>query len=244
MHIANEEDAAWPRCGSWVFVRTPTLTGSRAAARLREVLPKRCQPPGTSCGDQHALYAADAGIGLAANGHNMCMSGYVLVGGWPGSGKTTLARALASELHVSYLSKDEVKEALMDSLGTPTTVEQSRQMGVAAVHAVLRAARGCPAAVIDSTWFPYSLPLVRALAGPFVEVRCRVDVTVARERYRRRVRDERHLDSLRPEEELWGKDVPPLGVGPLMEVETTRAVDAAALAQAIRIALSRPAFGQ
>jgi predicted kinase len=169
------------------------------------------------------------------------MSGYVLVGGWPGSGKTTVARALASELDVPYLSKDEVKEALMDSLGAPTTVEQSRQMGVAAVHAVLRAARGCPTAVIDSTWFPYSLPLVRALAGPFVEVRCRVDVNVARERYRRRVRDERHLDSLRTEEELWGKEVPPLGVGPLVEVDTAQAVDTAALAQAIRIALSRPA---
>lgn len=131
----------------------------------------------------------------------------------------------------------------MDSLGAPTTVEQSRQMGAAAVHAVLRVARGCPAAVVDSTWFPYSLPLVRALAGPFVEVRCRVDVEVARERYRRRVRDERHLDSLRTEEELWAKDVPPLGVGPLVEVDTTRPGDTAALAEAIRTALSPSVVG-
>ncbi|MFI5897547.1 AAA family ATPase [Actinoplanes sp. NPDC051513] len=169
--------------------------------------------------------------------NNPYVSGHVLVGGWPASGKTTVAQALASGLRVPYLSKDEVKEALMDSLGAPGTVEQSRQLGVAAVHAVLGVARGCPAAVIDCTWYPYALPLVRALAGPFVEVRCKVDVEVARERYRRRVRDERHLDSLRTEGELWGSEVPALGVGPLVEVNTAQAVDTAALAAAIRIAL-------
>ena len=64
----------------------------------------------------------------------------MLVGGWPASGKTTLARGLAAELGTSYLSKDEVKEALMDALGTPATVEESRRLGMAAVHAVLRVA--------------------------------------------------------------------------------------------------------
>ena len=44
---------------------------------------------------------------------------FVLVGGWPASGKTTLARALATELGTAYLSKDEVKEALMDHVGAP-----------------------------------------------------------------------------------------------------------------------------
>ena len=41
------------------------------------------------------------------------MRGYVLVGGWPASGKSTLSRALAVQLGVAYLSKDELKEALM-----------------------------------------------------------------------------------------------------------------------------------
>jgi len=161
---------------------------------------------------------------------------FVLVGGWPASGKTTLARALAAELGTAYLSKDEVKEALMDRLGAPTTIRQSRELGAAAVFAVLRAARGCPGAVIDSTWFPYSLPLVRDLPGPRVEIRCRVDIAVARERYRRRVRDERHLDALRSEEELWGAQVAPLGVGPLIEVDSTIPVDIAALAKRVRLA--------
>jgi predicted kinase len=169
------------------------------------------------------------------------MKGFVLVGGWPASGKTTVARALAAELELAYLSKDEVKEALMDQLGAPSTVEESRELGAAAVAAVLRAARGCPGAVIDSTWFPYALPLVQQIPGPFVEVRCRVDVSVARDRYRRRIRDERHLDALRTEDELWAAEVPPLDVGPLIEVDTAETVDVAALAGRIRSAMGPPA---
>jgi predicted kinase len=168
----------------------------------------------------------------------MPMGGYVLVGGWPGSGKTTLARALAPALGLAYLSKDEVKEALMDGLGPPSTVEESRRLGAAAVHAVLRVARGCPGAVVDSTWFPYTLPLVRALPGPLVEVRCQVDVGLARERYRRRVRDARHLDAARTDDELWGDEIAPLGVGPLVEVDTARPVDVRPLAETIRSQLA------
>ena len=159
---------------------------------------------------------------------------FVLVGGWPASGKTTLARALASDLGIAWLSKDEVKEALMDHLGAPSTVEESRRLGGAAVAAVLRLARGCPSAVIDSTWYPYSLALVRELPGPFVEVRCRVAVDVARERYRSRRRDERHLDDVRSDAELWGEEVRALGVGPRLDVDTGNPVDVHVVADRVR----------
>ena len=109
------------------------------------------------------------------------MRGFVLVGGWPGSGKTTLSRALAAELGMPLLSKDEVKEALMDALGAPTDVEESRRLGRAAVFAVLAAAQGCPGAVVDSTWYPYAEELARALPGPVVEVRCRVRLATAQD---------------------------------------------------------------
>lgn len=163
------------------------------------------------------------------------MRGFVLVGGWPGSGKTTLSRELAAALDCGYLAKDDVKEALMDELGTPETVEASQRLGRAAVAAVLRVAQGCQAAVIDSTWFPYSVPMVHALRGPFVEVRCELSKDLARERYQHRSRDTRHLDALRSEDELWGHPVPPLGVGPLVRVDTTGPVDVTALAHRIRL---------
>ena len=168
------------------------------------------------------------------------MNAFVLVGGWPGSGKTTLARALATELGVAFLSKDEVKEALMDRLVTPADVAESRRLGTAAVAAVLRVARGCPSAVIDSTWFPYAEPLVRALPGPCVEIRCEVSLDVARERYRTRQRDERHLDAARTEDELWGQEVAALGVGPLLTVDTTGPVDVPVLAEEVRRLAGQP----
>ncbi|WP_232549796.1 AAA family ATPase [Propioniciclava soli] len=167
------------------------------------------------------------------------MRGFVLVGGWPASGKTTLGRDLADALEFDFLSKDEVKEALMDELGASATVEESRRLGRAAVAAVLRAARGCRAAVIDSTWFPYTAPMVDALPGPFVEIRCEVPVSVARARYRQRVRDLRHLDAQRTEAELWGEPVAPLAVGPLVSVDTSVPVDMPGLAEQVRGHLTR-----
>lgn len=153
--------------------------------------------------------------------------------------RNALSRALAAELGFDYLGKDELKEALMDVLGAPADITESRRIGRAATVALLRVAQGCPAAVIDSTWFDYSLPLVRQLGGPFVEVRCVVPLDVARQRYGDRVRDLRHLDGLREEAELWGESVAPLGVGPLIEVDTSGPVDVGALAASVRGELTR-----
>lgn len=159
---------------------------------------------------------------------------FVLVGGWPASGKSTLSAAISKELGLIHLSKDEVKESIMDAWGAPETVEESRRIGVAAVHAILRVARNCPGAIIDSTWYDYTRPLVERLPGRCVEVRCMTDLATVRSRYTARARDGRHLDGLRVESELWARPVAPLGVGPLIEVDTTRPVDAAALAERIR----------
>lgn len=164
---------------------------------------------------------------------------YVLVGGWPGSGKSTLAQALAGELVLPYLGKDEVKEALMDAFGAPTTVEQSQRLGRAAVIATLRVARTCPGAIIDSTWYDYTRPYVEQLVGRLVEIRCLADLATVEARYRARRRDERHLDAQRSCDELWGQPVAPLGVGELIEVDTTGPVDIGDLADQIRTASRR-----
>jgi predicted kinase len=156
----------------------------------------------------------------------------VLVVGWPASGKSTLAAALAAELGLPLLAKDEIKEALMDVLGRPQTVAESRRLGKAAVLAMLRMARRCPGAVLDSTWFDYALPLARTLPGQLIEVHCTVPLEVAKARYRARAarRHAGHLDADRTEAELWGEPSPrSLGLGPVVEVDTSAPVDIARL---------------
>lgn len=161
---------------------------------------------------------------------------FVLVGGWPGAGKSTLSAALARELGSTLLAKDEIKEALAEALGQPESVEASRRLGRAAVLAMLRAALRCRGAVLDSTWYPYTLPLVRALPGRVVEVRCVVPAELARTRYRSRAagRQAGHLDALRTDDELWSQPVAPLGVGPLVTVDTSGEVDLGELASRLR----------
>jgi predicted kinase len=160
---------------------------------------------------------------------------FVLVAGWPGSGKSTLAAALAAEMGLPLLAKDEIKEALMDSLGRPQTVAESQRIGRAAVLAMLRVARNCPGAVLDSTWFDYAIPVARTLPGRLVEVHCIVPAEVARSRYLARTgqRHAGHLDQARTEHELWGTPPRPLGLGAVLTIDTSGQVDIARLARTV-----------
>lgn len=186
-------------------------------------------------GQLHSVVAAPVASLNPQNG-SVIDALYVLVGGWPASGKSTLANALARQLRLPLLAKDEIKEAMADALGHPTTVAESQQLGQAAVRTLLRVAGRCPAgAVLDSTWYPYTLPLVHDLQGHVVEVRCVLPREVAKARYLARAgrRHPGHLDMARSDEELWGRPVDPLGVGPLIEADTSQPVDPGSLARII-----------
>jgi len=162
---------------------------------------------------------------------------FVLVAGWPRPGNSTLAAALAGEMRLPLLAKDEIKEALMDGLGQPPTVAESHRLGRAAVLAMLRVARQCPGAVLDSTWFDYAIPIARTLPGRLVEVHCIVPAEVARPRYRARIgqRHAGHLDQARTEQELWGTLPRPLGLGlgPVLNIDTSGEVDITGLARTV-----------
>jgi len=160
----------------------------------------------------------------------------VLVGGPPASGKSTLAAALAGELGLPLLSKDVVKDALMAALGAPRgrrDVPPDR-----ACRGARRAARTARAgSVIDSTWFDYARPVVPALPGPVIEVRCELDEAEALRRYAARSAAGRggHLDALRTREELRDPALlAPLGVGPVLRVDTSAPVDVRLVAAEIR----------
>jgi AAA domain len=162
---------------------------------------------------------------------------FVAVAGPPGTGKTTLAEPLAVALGLPLLAKDMIKEALMDALGSPSTVDESRRLGGAAVRTLLAVAAASRGAVLESTFYPETVETLRTLPGCFVEVRCICSRTVALERYRQRAADRHagHLDSLRTDDELWNPLLlAPLGLGPVVTVDTTDPVDVGSVAADVR----------
>jgi predicted kinase len=162
---------------------------------------------------------------------------FVLVSGPPGAGKSTLARPIAEHLRLPLIAKDAIKEALMDVLGLPDSVEESRTLGRAAVMAMLTvAASSSEGAVLDSTFLPYAFPHLKARPGPLIEVHCRCPGSLAAQRYRDRSRTRHggHLDADRDPEELWNdQNTSPTGLAPHLVVDTTGEVDVTGLVHQI-----------
>lgn len=67
------------------------------------------------------------------------MTQLIIVSGWPASGKSTLAKALVARLRWDLLAKDEIKEALFDTLGQGDR-EWSRCLSEAAYGVMFRLA--------------------------------------------------------------------------------------------------------
>jgi predicted kinase len=164
---------------------------------------------------------------------------FVVVSGPPASGKSTLAPGLAGELGLPLVAKDTIKNALMSVLPVPD-LDTSRQLGRAAVAAMFAVAAQSPCGAVIESVFHRSAAIadLRHLPGRVIEVFCRVDRDVARQRYLARAdsRHAGHFDRIRTTEELWNDEVSePVAAGwPLVNVDTTKPVDVAALARFAR----------
>lgn len=161
----------------------------------------------------------------------------VLVHGVPASGKTTLATALAAELGWPLVSKDAVKETLLDALGWADR-DASRRLGAAAGEVCWTVIASSPGPVVLDTWLPdrtlVEAGLSRARIDHVVEVWCRADDDVVRSRYRDRARHPGHFDADNLAQlDTWLTTAAPLGVGDVVEVDTGGQVDVAALARRV-----------
>lgn len=179
----------------------------------------------------------------------------VLVNGLPGAGKTTLARTMSQRLRLPLFSRDTIKEAHADALGSepPPGWPQRRwngALGAAASRTMWVLLADAPGgAILDSCW-PKEVRhfvvqgLRRARSRQPVEIWCEIPLETARRRFE--ARHPRHpIHGELPTDadwERWQAAAQPLQIGPTLRIDTTGPVDANAVIAWInqRVPTDRP----
>ena len=172
----------------------------------------------------------------------------VLISGPPASGKSSIARPLARALGFALLAKDDIKESLFTSMdGAPGDVAFSRRLSDAAMHLLWALAPQCPQVVLEANFRTQSaqqrdqVAALIALPGArLVEVFCRVPLEEAARRFAERARLERRHPAHALREmsvEQLAAYAQPFALSPVIDVDTSKPIDAVALMARVRAAL-------
>lgn len=171
----------------------------------------------------------------------------IAVAGIPGSGKTTLATSLGKALGLSVISKDVIKESLLDTLGTGDN-DWASTLSRAAHGVMYQLVGGLAGDVILEAHFHAGTaePQLQGLGHRIIQLYCRCPVEIAWRRYEIRRDDPSrhpgHLSEHQDDRATAGwRTMPPQPLrldAPLLEVDTSGPVDVEEIARQVNQLMS------